>query len=94
MATPKDEKPGWFDDWGNVKKLLWVFYAICGLLFLIDFVYHRHALTGWEGFYGFYPVYGFVACVLLVLIAKQMRKVLMRDEDYYERDAAERGDDA
>ncbi|MDA0702196.1 MAG: hypothetical protein O3A96_02985 [Proteobacteria bacterium] len=90
MAAPKDEKPGWFDDWGNVKKLLRIFYVVCGLLFLVDFLYHRHALTEWEGFYGFYPVYGFVACVVLVLVAKQMRKVLMRDEDYYER---ERDDD-
>ena len=31
-------------------------------------------------------MYGFVACVLLVLIATQMRKVLMRkEEDYYDR---------
>jgi hypothetical protein len=35
---------------------------------------------------GFYAFYGFVACVLLVLIAKQMRKVLMRKEDYYDVD--------
>jgi hypothetical protein len=28
--------------------------------------------------------------VLLVLLAAEMRKLLMRDEDYYERDAARR----
>ena len=33
---------------------------------------------------GFYAVYGFVACVLLVLLAKEMRKVLIRKEDYYD----------
>ena len=27
----------------------------------------------------------FLACVALVLIAKQLRKVLMRPEDYYDR---------
>jgi hypothetical protein len=32
---------------------------------------------------GFY-IYGFVACVVLVVIAKEMRKVLMRKEDYYD----------
>ena len=36
-----------------------------------------------ELFYGFYPIYGFVACVLLVLTAKVMRLVLKRDESYY-----------
>ena len=28
----------------------------------------------------------FIACVVLVLIATQMRKVLMRPEDYYDDD--------
>jgi len=40
---------------------------------------------------GFYSLYGFVACVILVLLAKEMRKLVMRDEDYYER--RERDDD-
>ena len=35
--------------------------------------------------FGFHAVYGFVACVVLVLAAKQLRRVLMRDENYYER---------
>jgi hypothetical protein len=40
----------------------------------------------WENLPAFYAVYGFVACVLLVLIAKEMRKVIMRKEDYYDVD--------
>lgn len=32
----------------------------------------------------FYCLYGFVACVLLVLAATQLRKILMREEDYYD----------
>jgi len=39
-----------------------------------------------EALWGFYAIYGFVACVVLVLLAKEMRKILMRDEDYYDRD--------
>ena len=31
----------------------------------------------------FYCMYGFVACTLLVIAATQLRKVLMRREDYY-----------
>ena len=34
----------------------------------------------------FYPVYGFVGCVVLVLVAKWMRSFLMRPEDYYDED--------
>jgi hypothetical protein len=40
---------------------------------------------GWESLWGFYAVYGFAACVLLVLLAKQLRKLLKRPEDYYDR---------
>jgi hypothetical protein len=35
---------------------------------------------------GFYALFGFVACVTLVLIAKQMRKILKRKADYYDVD--------
>ena len=80
------ERQYFFDKPQNVKRALRVLYAICGVLFLIDFVYHRHVEHGWEALWGFYAVYGFVACVVLVLAAKEMRKVLMRKEDYYDMD--------
>lgn len=81
-------EPGkhFFDDPANLKKVLKIFYGLCAGLLLIDFVYHRHVTHSWEGLWGFYGVFGFVACVVLVLVAKEMRKVLMRDENYYEGD--------
>ena len=78
------EKRHIFDDPANVRRLLWLLAAACAVLLGLDFVIHRHVYHPWESIWGFYPAYGFVACVALVLIAKQMRKVLMRDEDYYE----------
>ena len=81
-----DERKRFFDHPGNVRKVLRVFYVICAGLLLADFVVHRHVVHEWEGLWGFYAGYGFVACVLLVLIAKEMRKLLMRREDYYDGD--------
>ena len=80
----KDEKQYLFDNPRNVSRLLGGFYVICGILLVLDFVLHRHTVHSWENLPGFYALYGFVACVLLVLIAKEMRKVLMRKEDYYD----------
>ena len=60
-----------------------VFYALCAALVALEAVVHRHAEHAWEGFFAFYAIYGFVACVVLVLVAKQMRRVLVRREDYY-----------
>ena len=76
------DKPRWLDSSDNVKKLIKGFVALCGLLFLADLFYHRHYERSWEGFFGFYAIYGFVACVVLVLAATEMRKFLMRDENY------------
>lgn len=81
-----DKKSYFFDKPENVERFLKVIYVICGLLFLLDFIVHRHVVHSWEQIPGFYALYGFIACVLLVLIAKLMRRVLMRKEDYYDVD--------
>ena len=89
----KDEMVGEkhiFDNPRNVKRLIWIFFALCVVMLSLDFIIHRHPsfaageFTA-EGWFGFYAIYGFVACVLLVLIATQLRKILMRAEDYYDR---------
>ena len=85
----KDEKTYFFDKPENIRKVLRVFYVICALLLLLDVIVHRHVLHPWEWLWGFYPLYGFVGCVVLVLVAKWMRTFLMRPEDYYERDGGD-----
>ena len=80
-----DGKTYLFDDKRNVRFVVRALIAACILLFGLDFVLHRHASHPWEEIFGFYAIYGFVACVLLVLLAKEMRKLLMRDENYYEQ---------
>jgi len=73
-----------FDDPRNVKRAIYALYAVCGLSLIADFFTRRHVDHPWEVLWGFYCVYGFVACVILVLVAKEMRKMLMRGEDYYD----------
>lgn len=80
----QQEPDGFFDKPENIRKMLKVFYVICGLLVVADFVVHRHVYHDWENIPAFYAIYGFVGCTILVLIAKEMRKVLMRGEDYYD----------
>ncbi len=80
------EKQHIFDKPENVNRLLRGFYAVCALLFVLDFILHRHIAHSWEKLPAFYAIFGFIACVVLVLIATEMRKVLMRKEDYYDVD--------
>jgi hypothetical protein len=86
------QKTHLFDNPKNVRRVLWGLGIACALALLGDFVIHRHVSHPWEGLWGFYAVYGFVACVLLVLVAKQMRKILMRSEDYYDHNTTQNGD--
>ena len=65
-----NDKPGIFDNPKNVKRLLVTFFSLTGVILAIDLFYHKHAIFPWEGYFGFYAVYGFVACVILVIISK------------------------
>ena len=90
-----DEKRYWLDDLSNVQKLLYALYAACGVLILLDLTYHKHTMLDFEGWFGFYGVYGFIACVLLVLTAKVLRRLIGRPLDYYgtqELEGDDRGD--
>jgi len=90
----KHEKKYLFDDPKNIKLVLHLLYGCCALLVVLDFVIHRHISHSWENLWGFYPLYGFVGCVILVIVATWMRKFLMRDEDYYEKLDSDTSNDA
>jgi membrane protein YdbS with pleckstrin-like domain len=74
-----------FDKPENVRRLLWLLYFACALLLAIELFFHRHVEHAWESMWGFYSFYGFMACISLVLLAKQLRKLVKRPEDYYDQ---------
>jgi hypothetical protein len=79
------ERSYWLDYPRNVDRLVYGFYAVCAVLMAIDVFVPKHGPFAIEHVFAFYGFFGFVACVALVLIAKQLRRVLMRPEDYYDR---------
>ena len=81
-----NEKTYLFDNPRNVQRVLWLLYSAAAVLLLLDLVVHRHTEHPWEGLLGFYPAYGFVGCVVLVVAAKWLRRVIMRPENYYQQD--------
>ena len=90
--TPKgtdgssSEPPRFFDNPRNVKRTLVVLYVVCAAALGLDFAVDRHIAHPWEGLFGFYALYGFAVCVTLVLVAKELRKILMRSETYYDEE--------
>lgn len=88
MSDPQ-KKNYFFDNPRNVKKFIYLFFVLCAIVICIDLFLHRHLSFAENTFplesrFGFYAIYGFVACVLLVVVATQLRKLLMRKEDYYD----------
>jgi hypothetical protein len=74
-----------FDNPRNVKILLMLLFGGCLILLIINFLVPKHGHLSWEEWSGFYAAYGFVACVLLVLVSKfVLRKLVKRREDYYD----------
>lgn len=79
------DSPGWADR-PEIRRLLRrVLYAACALLVIADFVVHRHISTTVERVPAFYVLYGFAALVGVVMAAKGLRRLIRRDEDYYDR---------
>ena len=74
----------WLDKKRNIYIIIGLLAASCTVLFFADGFYHKHPYFEVENLFGFYGVYGFFVCIALVLVAKSLRTVLMRSEDYYD----------
>jgi hypothetical protein len=68
-------------------RLSYLVYAVCGLLLVVELVYHRHAYFALDRTFGFYAVMGFGAYLTVVFTAKGLRRLVRRPEDYYDRPA-------
>ena len=81
----RDSNKGWLDHPRNVTRLYYGLLVICVLLVLVDPLYDKHPHFGWEGWFGFQGWLGFAAFFLIVLSGYPLRRLLSRDEDYYDR---------
>jgi hypothetical protein len=74
----------YFDKPENVERIKKVFYACLVVLFIMDFLVSDKTTFTWAKIPGFYALYGFGAYILLVVIARGLRWLLERNEDYYD----------
>lgn len=84
MAENRNGKTGWADKPENKRRVRIVLYVACVLLVVADFLVHRHVEMPAEKLPAFYALYGFVALVAVVLSAKGLRRLVKRDEAYYD----------
>ncbi len=89
------EAPRWLDHAENLRKLYRGLWVVCVLLLvggqgLLTWAHQRaqeagdgHSGFSFESWPGFYALFGFIAYVVLVLFSRELRKLVMRSEDYY-----------
>lgn len=87
MAKPREDrhnKKGPLGDTRRQRMMMRLLILCCAVVLAADLVVHRHVVDPLESLFGFYAFFAFLSCVVLVLLAKEVRKVLMRREDYHD----------
>ena len=88
--TTNDNGGGWLDKPGSVNVLFRLLLVACAILLAADVLdmlgigYHKHVHYSIEKVGGFYAVCGFAAYAFIVGAGWIWRRVVMRDEDYYD----------
>ncbi|MBW1777414.1 MAG: hypothetical protein JRI76_04600 [Deltaproteobacteria bacterium] len=72
------------------KRLFWrVYWAALAVSLILDGVWlYSHAVHyhfKFQYFPEFFALFGFIGCMLLILIAKGMGLFIVKEEDYYEK---------
>ena len=74
----------WLARPATIRKL-WIGFAIVlALLAAADFLVPKHRYVGPDGWFGFYWVFGFIACVGMVVFAKILGVLIKRPDRYYD----------
>lgn len=95
--SPRDRQPdagpprddAWLARPSTIRLLWWVFGAVLALSVAAELIFKVKGYFRWDAWLGFGAVYGFLACLAMVLVAKALGWILKRKADYY----AERRDD-
>ena len=75
-----------FDNPKNIRFAKILFYIILALTVVADFfITRKHIHFLWENIPGVYALFGLIASILIIVLAKILgHKWLMREEDYYD----------
>ena len=82
------EKPS-SDHWlvrpDTIRKLWIGFLAVLALTLIAELFIDRYSKFGIDGTFGFGAWFGFVSCVVLVIVSKALGAILKQPDTYYDR---------
>jgi len=73
----------WVESAAAVKRAIYGLGALCAVLFVLDFLVHRHSYAPYEHVPGFYALVGFLGFSFVVLASGALRWFIRRGEDFY-----------
>ena len=79
----------WLTKPETIRRLWLIFAAILAATVLAEFGVTQKPHFAVEGVFAFNALYGFIACAVLILVAKGIGIVLKRRDTYYEEDGRE-----
>ena len=80
---------GGLDAAGQSGRLSLVLAGACVVIFLAGFTYESHSTLAIEDVPGFFAAFGFVAFSCVILLARLLRVLVKRPEDYYGQQAVD-----
>ncbi len=81
--TDRPENDHWLVRPTTIRLLWWVFCIVLALTVVAQFGFRVKGYFGVDGWIGFGAVFGFLACLAMVLVAKGLGLILKRGEHYY-----------
>jgi hypothetical protein len=64
----------------------WLVLSVIAVVSLIAQLSVKERHHWWDAIPAFYAAYGFVGCIVIVIVSKWFgKKIAFRDEDYYDR---------
>jgi len=81
--APQPHDDHWLVRPATIRRLWIGFAVLLALLAAADFLVHKHDYVGPDGWFGFYWIYGFGACVAMVVFAKMLGVLIKRPDSYY-----------
>ena len=76
----------------NIPKLWRWGFGILAASVLAQLIFEVHGHFGFDDWFGFNAVYGFLACAAMVLFAKLLGVLVKRDDRYYQEAGDKSGD--
>ena len=83
-SDQRDERPRWLDRPESITLIVRALWIACAALVVAEFFYHKHPYFSLDGSFGFYALFGFAAYCFIVFTAKGFRRLIKRDEGYYD----------